>query len=196
MNVKVRDMRHVAIFIIFLAIVLAPMPAAAYTEPAEDFLQACRQPDTPFPPEDWSHEEIRDAALEVLDAFENDEEEGWVVHFCLVALGHAGFSEDLPRILAYEDTMTATVLRSLSGYPSAEAVECLLRHITSERASFRDRAIRGLMEIDFDELDDSEEWREKVSDELAVAREAEAVELLVELIDEALSVIESATEED
>jgi len=196
--IRRKAMRKI-ITLALLILILPAMPAYALSELADDFLLECRQLDRPFPPEDWSDEDIRLASHEVLDYYEDTGEEEWAVYFCIVALGHTRVEGDVSRILDYEDTWTEAVIEALRGFPSPDAIECLLRQSVAERATFREQAYKGLGEIDFDELEEPDEWRETVIEGLLEARELEEYEPLIELIDETIESIElktSGTEEE
>jgi len=188
-------MRYRVLLIALLLILLPAGRATAYSDLAEDFLLACRRLDTQFPPADWSADDLRFAALEVLDAYESDGLNDWAVYFCLVTLGYTRCAEDMPRILAYEDTMTEAVVRSLSGWPNPDAVECLLRQVESEDASYRELAVGSLAEMDFEEMEDPGVWRERVAGVLRDALAAEPFEPIAELISATLTAIESSADE-
>jgi hypothetical protein len=168
-------------------LILSAGPAQAYSDLANRFILACRQYDTVFPPENWSNEDIRSAALEVLDGFESDGTNSWAVTFCLQALGHTRNQDDISRILVYEDRMTGSVLRALAGFPSPDAIECMIRNLDADRTSFRELAVTGLSSIDFNELDDSCGWVGKVLDALNQRRNIEPEPELVRLIEDAIT---------
>lgn len=188
------NVQKVSVMLVLLILLITPArPAWALSDLAEDFIFWARQPDISFPPEDWSDEDVRDGALEVLDAFENGESEDWTVHFCLIALGHTRNPEDVPRILNYEDTMTGAVLRSIRGFPAPDAIECMIRQLTAERASFRELAIKALRDVEYDLLDEPDVWRDAAVEALETSREVEEHEPLAELMDEAIEIIRTAT---
>ena len=179
-----------AMILIFAAFILTlASPVYALSDLAERFLRDATRTDVIFPPDDWSNKDLRDAALEVLDAYENGDGEDWTVYFCIVTLCHTQNEEDLHRVLAYEDKMTATVLRALRGWSAPEAIECFFRWLQSDGANFRELAIMGIGKIDFNQLDDPDEWREKAMEELIDARANEPFEPYLELIDEVVSKI-------
>ena len=184
-------MKNIAIFTLIWFLLIPSNPAIALSDLANDFLIQCRQLDTTFPPDGWSDGDIRLAALEVLDNFEENDEYGWAVYSCLTALGHARNPDDIPRMLAYEDSMTGTLLRALRGFPAPDAIDCMLRWIDTEKPGLRELSIKAIAEIDFDMLDDPDFWRELVIDELLTARESETVEVFVDLIDVILTELES-----
>lgn len=188
-------MKKIAILTLIWFLLIPSNPAIALSDLANDFLIQCRQLDIAFPPDDWSDEDLRDAALEVLDNFEANDEYGWAVFSCLTALGHARNPDDIPRMLAYEDSMTDALLRALRGFPAPDAIDCMLRWIDTEKPGLRELSIKAIAEIDFDELDDPDYWLDMVIDELLAARENESVEVFVELIDEIVTELESGLTE-
>ena len=182
----------IAIFIILML----PMPSAAYSDLADDFLLQCRQLDITFPPEDWSDEDLRTAALEVLDTYEADGSNDWAVYFCLKTLGYTRNPEDVPRILNYKETMPEVVLQSLAGFPDPVAVECMLRWIESDDPLYRELAVRGIGAIDLGELNEAvgtdsiDEWCNRLTESLRNARESEEFEAIAELIEETIESLE------
>ncbi len=185
-------MKNIAILTLIWFLLIPSNPAIALSDLAKDFLIQCRQLDTIFPPDDFSDEDLRDAALEILDNFEENDEYGWAVFSCLTALGHVRNPDDIPRMLVYEDSMTGALLRALRGFPAPDAIDCMLRWIDTEKPGLRELSIKAIAEIDFDMLDDPDFWRELVLDELLTARESETVEVFVELLDEIVTELESA----
>ena len=183
-------MKKILTISILLSLALIANPAFAYSQLAEDFLTISLQTDAPFPPEHWAIEDLHAAATEVLDAYESDDGEESAVYYCLIALGHAAYPEDIHRILEYEESMTGTVLWSLRGFSVPEAVECMLRWAGTE-TSERELAYQGLGTIDYNQLDEPDEWRERVTDQLLELRESESIDWLIEEIDETLAEIEA-----
>jgi hypothetical protein len=176
----------IAIFIILML----PTPSAAYSDLADDFLLQCRQLDRTFPPDDWSDEDLRTAALEVLDIYEADGSNDWAVYFCLVTLGHTRNPDDVVRILNYEETRPEVVLRSLAGFPDPVAVECMLRWLESDDPFYRELAVRGIGDIDLSELNEADEWHSQLTESLNNAWENEEFEDIAELIEEAIQLLE------
>jgi len=178
------------ILITIFIITMLPLPSAAYSDLADDFLLQCRQLDTTFPPEDWSDEDLRTAALEILDTYEADGSNDWAVYFCLKTLGYTRNPEDIPRILNYEETMPEVVLQSLAGFPDPVAVECMLRWIESDDPLYRELAIRGIADIDLNSMDEPDVWRDRLVSALDNARESEEFDAIAELIEETIESLE------
>lgn len=183
---------------IFLITIIASLimgftatPSSALSDNAERFLQSCRALDAPFPPTNWDKYDLRDAALEVLDEIESMHYDDWPVDFCLKTLGYTQFPEDVERILPYENKMTSTVLRSLTGFPSSKAIECHLRWISHEIGPRRELAIQGLADIDFKKLDNGKKWHLKVLDEIRKAKSREKVDWLIDVIDKSLGKVKA-----
>jgi len=176
-------------FLITLA--LAPS-TFALSRLADDFLKACTALDSPWPPEKWSKDDLRSAALEVLDATENGSLDVWPRSFCLKALGYAQNPDDLPRILAYEERMNYTVLQSLKGFSHPDAIECLLKYLNNEKAPKRELAVKGLAAMDFTKLDKPETWKNKVKDAIQKALTKEKVDWLKKDMQSALTKVEKA----
>ena len=168
------------------------MPASALSENAERFLLSCRALDAPFPPENWDRWDLRDAALEVLDAIEAGSYKPWPTDFCIKALGHTRFPEDLERILAYEEKMTYSVLRALKGFPHEKAVNTMFKYLNDEKSPKRESAVVGLADIDFRKMKDGAEWKTKILDKLRTARDKEKVDWLIKDMDEAIAKVETA----
>lgn len=182
-------MKKITIILIFCTLIILSMliPAGAISSRAENFLQACRTLDVPFPPKNWSNQDIRSAALEVLDAIESGKMSLWPRTFCVIALGYVSNPDDLPRILAYEDEMPDTVLQSLKGFSHPDAINYLLRHLTSDTDSTRELAVIGLAAMNFDKMDEPMVWYTKVSDALKAAQKKETEDWLKEDIQNAIS---------
>lgn len=161
------------------------LPAYAYSTLAENFLRECRTTDAAFPPENWSVDDLRIAALEVLDDIELNGGDTWPVYFCLITLGYVQYPDDIERILAYEDDRPRTVLRALCGYPDPTAINTLLAWAATD-TSERELAYIGLKEINYDLLDEPDEWREIVVNELNRIREFEEIPRLIEMLDETI----------
>jgi hypothetical protein len=167
-------------------------PASAYTELAMRFLRVCRTYDHEFPPTDWTNEDLRSAALEVLNTFENEGKDSWAVGFCLVALGYVRNPEDLPRILNYEDRMPLKVLEAIKGFPAPDAVECMLRQVKAKRSTFREQAVKALEAVDFSQMEDSDQWRDRVIKELEEAKSVEKITQIAAVMDEAIKKIKES----
>ena len=172
-------------------LITVPLYGNSYSPLAEEFLLLSNQPDLSFPPEGWSDDNIRAAALEVLDIFETGLGEDWHVYYCLIALGRVKNPVDLDRILVYEETMPQTVIRAIHGFPDERAVECLLRWAKKD-IPVREVAFHGLAAIDYNLLDEPEEWRTKVTSELRTVRNGEILDWLQEDIDGSLAKIDSS----
>ncbi|MFH1677150.1 MAG: hypothetical protein ABIC40_09010 [bacterium] len=182
-------MKHITLFLLAIVLMLPVKAAIAYSDLADDFLLICST-DAPFPPENWSKGDLRAAALEVLDGIETGGNDRWPLYYCLITLGYGQNPDDVQRILAYEEDMPSTVLRSLRGFPDPDAIECMLKWAASDRYQ-RELAFRGLGEIDFDLLEDGDEWRDKVISELLIVRKAESNSRVIESIDEAITQIQT-----
>jgi len=163
------------------------IPAGAISTRAGDFLKACMTLDTPFPPKNWSHDDIRSAALEVLDAVEAGKISLWPRTFCVIALGYVKNPDDLPRILVYEDEMPCTVLQSLKGFAHPDAINYLIRHLTSDTDSTRELSVIGLAAMNFDTMDEPMVWYNKVSSALKTALKKETEDWLKKDIQTAIS---------
>jgi len=187
-------MKRTFIISLFAILALAAMipSASAMSSLANDFLKACRAVDSPWPPENWSKDDLRAASLEVLNAIEGGSYDRWPRDFCLKALGYVRNPDDLPRILAYKDTMNNCVLRSLKGFSHPDAIDFLLKYVTSEKPTKREMAIKGLAEIDFTRLDKPELWKSKVQTAIQKAYSKEKVSWLKKDIQVALDKIEVA----
>lgn len=186
-------MRKIILTAILIVMILPAPSALAYSDNADDFLLACRQFDTEFPPDDWSDDDLRSAALEVLNAYEAEGSDEWAVRFCLIALGHARNPDDVGLVLNYEETMPEVVLQAFAGFPDADAVECLLRWIDSDEPYYREHAIRGIGEIDVSEMDDPDGWRERLTEELREALDEEEIDAIAELLEETVQELESGS---
>jgi hypothetical protein len=182
-------MKKLTFISIFCALIILSMliPASAMSSRAEDFLKACRTLDAPFPPKTWSNQDIRLAALEILDAIEAKQMSLWPRTFCVIALGSVKNPADLPRILAYEDEMPNTVLQSLKGFSHPDAINYLIRHLSSDEDSTRELSVIGLAEMKFDNLDEPMVWYTKVSDALKSAQKKETESWLKEDMQKAIS---------
>lgn len=178
--------------LIIITILAFSAPSIALSKLAEDFLKQCRALDAPWPPPNWSNDDIRAAALEVLDATENGILDPWPRPFCLKALGHVKNPEDLPRILHYEETMNYTVLQSLRGFSHPDAVNCLIKYLDNEKAPKRELAAKGLSEMNFTKFDKPEVWKNKVKDAIQKALNKEKVSWLRKDMKDALEKVEAA----
>ncbi|MCD6217412.1 hypothetical protein J7L05_06090 [bacterium] len=170
------------------------MPASALSHNAEKFLQACTALDSVFPPRNWDKYDLRDAALEVLDEIEDGTFNAWPTEptdFCLKTLGYTQFPEDVDRIIAYEDDLTYSVLRSLKGFPSVKAIECHYRWLDNEIMPKRELAFQGLADIDFNKLKKPDKWRSDVLAKLINARQKEKVDWLIKILDKSITKVES-----
>ena len=188
-------MKRIAIISIFVILVLAALipPASAMSNLANDFLNTCKALDSPWPPANWSKDDIRDASLEVLNAIENGSYSKWPLDFCLKALGYVGNPDDLPRILAYENTMNNCVLRSLKGFSHPDAIDFLLKYVTNAKPTKREMAIKGLAEMDFTKLDKPDQWKTKVLSAIQKAYSKEKVGWLKKDIQTAMDKIQNAS---
>lgn len=167
-------------------------PANALSENAERFLLHCRAIGAPFPPEHWDKLDLRDAAIEVLDAIEAGYHDPWPLDFCIKAIGHTKFPIDIDRILAYEDQMVYSVLRALRGFPHEKAVETYLKYIDSDRAPKRESAVLGLEAVDFEKIKDGADWKPEVLNALRNARQKEKVDWLIPKMDKAIATVQAA----
>ncbi len=165
-------------------------PAEDYSPLAKAFLRDCVRTDVPFPPQEWSSDDLRAAALEVLDVYENGFGEEWTVYFCLITLGYTMKPADLPRILAYEEIVFQTVLQALRGFAHPDAIEVLLKGLKDESAANREYALHSLMAINFRQLVYPEWWIQLVRRELIIARDNEEFDFLREEIIEAIEKLE------
>ena len=170
-----------------LIILSLAIPASAMSLKAENFLRACRTLDAPFPPKNWSDRDIRAASLEILDEIEAGRFAPWASEFCVTALGVLGNPDDLPRILAYEDGMTCTVLRALKGFSHPDAIECLFRQIDSDTDTTRELAVKSLAAMNFNKMKEPMLWYVKVLDALKTAYKKETVDWLKDDIQKAIS---------
>lgn len=170
---------------------LTAMPSFALSSLAEDFLRACRSIDSEFPPPDWDRYELRDAALEVLDEIDAGLYDPWPVDFCLQALGHTEFHEDIDRILAYEEKMTYSVLISLRGFQHTKAVNLFIRYLDNSKSPKRECAVRGLAQVDFDKFKNPAELKSHVLATLNNARQKEKVDWLIDVMDKSIAQVES-----
>ena len=162
------------------------MPSFALSDRAEDFLKACRMYDVPFPPENWSKDDLRAAAIEVLDEVEAGRMSYWPKSFCLITLGYVKNPDDLPRILSYEDDMPSTVLRSLKGFSHPDAINFLIKYLDHERDSRRELAVMSLAVMDFNKLENPWDWYNKVYNELSAALKREKEDWLRKDIEKAI----------
>ncbi|MBU1024102.1 hypothetical protein KKB99_07455 [bacterium] len=182
---------YISVIISFMLGFMA-MPSFALSDNAERFLRSCRALDSEFPPTNWDKYDLRDAAIEVLNEIENGQYERWAIDFCLKTLGYTQFPEDAERILKYEDEMIYSVLRSLRGFPTEDAINCHLRWIDNKIGPKRELAIQGLAEIDFNKLKDGEKWHGIILTELSKARSREKENWLIKEIDEATVKVKAA----
>ena len=167
-------------------------PSFALSSLAEAFIRDVSQPDAVIPPPNWSREDLRSAALEVLDTIENGAYEKTALDYSLKTLGFLQYAEDLPRILAYEEKMPYTVLRSIAGFPHPDAINCLIGHLDDEKSPRRKLAVKGLAAMDFTKLDKPEIWKNKVKDAIQKALSKEKVDWLKKDIKIALAKVEKA----
>jgi hypothetical protein len=158
----------------------------ALSDRAENFLKACRMYDVPFPPKNWSTDDLRSAALEVLDEIEVGQMSFWPKIFCIITLGYVKNPDDLPKILSYEDDMPSTVLSALKGFPHPDAIEFLFKYLDHERDSRRELAVKSLAAIDFNKLDEPMLWYDRVLDALTAAYERETEKWLKDDIHKAI----------
>jgi len=182
----------ILIFLASLIMGLSAMPSSAMSSRAEDFIKACTALDSPWPPRGWERDDLRSAALEVLDAAESGNYDKWPVDFCLKALGSTQYPEDLPRILAYKDEMLDTVLFSLKGFPDQKAIEFLIKYLSDKEATIRELAVYSLGDIDFKKMADSKKWWDKVISEVRKMKQKEKVGWLKKDIDKVLVKLEKA----
>jgi hypothetical protein len=190
---KVRKNYFIIGGIAILAVLLVSMMINAqtpgdYSPLAREFLLDAQTLDAKFPPDGWNKDNLRNAALEVLDAFEAGVQDSWVVPYCLLALGHVKNPDDVSRILAYEDVSPDDVLSALRGFPAPTAIEYLLRWADSDEPE-RELAYIGLGEIDFSQMDESVEWHDTVVAKLQEFRTNEDISWMRDLIDDALQKI-------
>jgi hypothetical protein len=176
-----------SIFILAILLMISIIsPAWAYSPQAGDFLVACRQTEAPFPPEGWSDEELRMAALEVLDAVESGSGDTWAISFCLQALGYAGCEEDIDRILAYEDELPRSVMRALRYVTHPKSIQCFLRWIDAEDTPERELALMGLQSMEYGEVKMADASIASLKTRLLEARGLETKGRLIVMIDEIL----------
>jgi hypothetical protein len=188
------EMRKSIILLIISGFILGFLaaPSFALSDNAEKFLLSCRALDSKFPPENWDKSDLRNAALEVLDAIESGSYDRWPLDFCIKTLGYTQFPGDLDRILAYEDEMTYSVLRSLSGFPHERAINTLIKYLDDEEAPKRESAIIGLQAMDFRKLTKGSEFKNRILTELIKARQDEKENWLVKQFNEAIAKVQSA----
>jgi len=170
-------------------------PAQAISERAAKFIQYCSLEDMPWPPAGWTKSELREAALEVLDAIENGSIKDHIKGACLQTLGYTQNPDDLPRIMAYKDRMPKTVLRSLKGFPHPDAINYLIEHVNSEKQIIREIAIKGIADVDFRKLKEPEKWKSRVLDVIKTVLKKEKVDWLKKDIEKALKKVEEAKTE-
>ena len=182
----------IMIFLASLIMGLSAMPSAAMSSLAEDFIKACTALDSPWPPRGWERDDLRSAALEVLDAVESGNYDKWPVDFCLKALGSTQYPEDLPRILAYKEEMLDTVLFSLKGFPDQKAIEFLIKYLSDKEPTIRELAVYSLGDIDFKKMAESKKWWDKVILEVRKMKQKEKVGWLKKDIDKVLVKLEKA----
>ncbi|MFH1515492.1 MAG: HEAT repeat domain-containing protein [bacterium] len=163
------------------------VPTLAYSSLAEDFIKSCYTLDTSFPPENWDKLDLSDAANEVLDGIENGTIEQPLTNFCLIALGHAGYIDDLPRVISHYDDLPITVLRALGGFPHPDAITFLIDKTGSKEIPTREVAVRSLSKIDFKKLDKPMHWFTIVKSKLIVLRDKEKIDWLKADIDKIIS---------
>jgi hypothetical protein len=180
------QMRILQLIFVLLWLLATICPLWAYSPLAEGFLIACRETEAPFPPEGWSDEDLRAAALEVLDAWDEDSEDSWAISFCLQTIGYAGYEEDIDRILAYEEDLPRSVARALRYVTHPKSIECFLRWLDAEDTPERELALMGLNSMNYEELSDAEILLNTLRTRLLEAREVEPKDRLVTLIDEIL----------
>jgi hypothetical protein len=187
-------MRKIAILIIITGFILglSTIPGFAMSSLARDYLRACCAYDSPFPPRGWDRDDLRSAALEVLDEVESGNYDEWPIDFCLKTLGYTQYPEDLPRILAYKDEWLDTVLRSLKGFPHPKAIDFLVVYLNDKEAVIRELAVSSLGDIDFKKMDEPVKWRNKVIEEVTKTRQKEKVEWLKKDIDRVLEKLEKS----
>lgn len=177
--------------LLMLSFMLAP--SFALSTRAENFLKACQTYDMPFPPKDWSKNDLRLAALEVLDAIEAGQISYWPKGFCLIALGYVQNPSDLGRILSYEDDMPSTVLQALKGFSHPDAIDFLIGYLNNDWDSRRELAVISLSAMDFDKLDNPWDWYNKVYNALVAASKREKEDWLKKDIEKSIQNLKKPT---
>jgi hypothetical protein len=167
-------------------------PSFAMSDLAESFLLSCRAVGQPSPLERWDKNDLRTAAVEVLDAIEGGRYDKWPLVFCLNSLGMAQYPIDIPRITAYKDDMIYVVLDSLKGFPHKDAVEFQLKYVTNKEVTIREVAIKGLAEIDFMKLDNARKWHGVILESFEKAKASEKVDWMKKDLDTAIKKVKNA----
>lgn len=175
---------------LILGLLLAP--SYAMSDLAERFLLSSRAIGQPSQLEKWDKNDLRMAAIEVLDEIEAGRYDKWPTVFCLNSLGMAQYVVDIPRITAYKDDMIYVVLDSLRGFPHKDAIEFQLKYVADKEVTVREIAIKGLAKIDFMKLQDARKWHSAILASFEKAKKSEKVDWMKKDLDTAISTVKSA----
>jgi hypothetical protein len=167
-------------------------PSFAMSDLAESFLLSCRAIGAPSQLDKWDKNDLRIAAIEVLDEIEGGRYDKWPVAFCLYSLGRSQYPTDIPRITAYKDEMIYVVLDSLRGFPHKDAVEFLLKYVNDKEVTIREEAIKGLAVMDFMKLENGRKWHSVILDSFVKARASEKVDWMKDDLDTAIKKVKNA----
>ena len=179
--------KHTMILTAFLLLFGLSMPTLAYSSLAEDFIKSCYILDAAFPSENWDKLELRDAAIEVLDGIENGTIEQPLTSFCLIALGHVGNNDDLPRVISYYEDLPITTLRALGGFSHPDSITFLIGKTDSKEIPIREIIVQSLSKIDFKKLDKPLHWFTIVKTKLIDLRDKEKTDWLKADIDKIIT---------
>lgn len=175
---------------LILGLLLAP--SYAMSDLAERFLLSCRAIGAPSQLDKWDKNDLRIAAIEVLDEIEAGSYDKWPLVFCLNSLGMAQYPQDIPRITAYKDDMIYVVLDSLRGFPHKDAIEFHLKYVTNKEVTIREVAIKSLAETDFMKLEEARKWHSTILASFEKAKKSEKVDWMKKDLDKAIQKVKNA----
>jgi hypothetical protein len=152
---------------------ISAIPSMAASIIADDFINACYRLDSEFPPKGWDKSDLRVAAIEVLDLINTGQVDESLTSFCIKAIGYAGYPDDLPLILSYQDDMPNTVISSLKGFSHPDAIKFLIGKLGSKEISAREIASQSLGAMDFSKMEKPMKWYSTVESALKTAYDKE-----------------------